>query len=150
MDREDLTGFCDRVRRGTLSTLDKFEKDELGWAPVGGGYSLREICLHIAHEEVIEISYGLSRDTPSLPDAFRPGDYVSKSSIRDLWSGVRARTMAFVNSLDDDALGTPVELAWGETQRPLDVLLHVVEHEIHHRGELSLALGLLGREGLDV
>jgi uncharacterized damage-inducible protein DinB len=29
------------------------------------------------------------------------------------------------------------------------MLWHVVEHEIHHRGELSLILGLLGREGLD-
>jgi len=26
----------------------------------------------------------------------------------------------------------------------------VLEHKIHHRGELSLALGLLGRQGLDV
>jgi len=24
-----------------------------------------------------------------------------------------------------------------------------MEHEIHHRGELSLILGLFGREGLD-
>ena len=30
------------------------------------------------------------------------------------------------------------------------IIWHVLEHEIHHRGELSLALGLLGREGLDV
>jgi uncharacterized damage-inducible protein DinB len=26
---------------------------------------------------------------------------------------------------------------------------HVMEHEIHHRGELSLLLGMLGHEGLD-
>jgi uncharacterized damage-inducible protein DinB len=26
----------------------------------------------------------------------------------------------------------------------------VLEHEVHHRGELSLIHGLLGREGLDV
>jgi uncharacterized damage-inducible protein DinB len=26
---------------------------------------------------------------------------------------------------------------------------HLIEHEIHHRGELSLILGLLGREGLN-
>jgi uncharacterized damage-inducible protein DinB len=30
------------------------------------------------------------------------------------------------------------------------IIWHVLEHEIHHRGELSLILGLLGREGLDV
>jgi len=29
------------------------------------------------------------------------------------------------------------------------MLWHTIEHEIHHRGELSLTLGLLGRAGLD-
>jgi len=29
------------------------------------------------------------------------------------------------------------------------MLMHTLEHEIHHRGELSLILGLLGRKGLD-
>ena len=37
--------------------------------------------------------------------------------------------------------GTPYEIGW--------IIWHVIEHEIHHRGELSLILGLLGREGLD-
>jgi uncharacterized damage-inducible protein DinB len=31
----------------------------------------------------------------------------------------------------------------------LEMLGHILEHEIHHRGELSLILGLLGREGLN-
>jgi uncharacterized damage-inducible protein DinB len=43
----------------------------------------------------------------------------------------------------------PVELAWGEVARPIDTLWHLLEHELHHRGELSLMLGLLGRAGLD-
>ncbi|MCE5207568.1 MAG: DinB family protein [Chloroflexi bacterium] len=29
------------------------------------------------------------------------------------------------------------------------MLRHTLEHEIHHRGELSLTLGLLGHKGLD-
>jgi len=42
-----------------------------------------------------------------------------------------------------------VEMAWGQRARPIDMLWHVMEHEVHHRAELSLILGLLGREGLD-
>ena len=38
--------------------------------------------------------------------------------------------------------GEPYTLSW--------IIWHVLEHEIHHRGELSLVLGLLGRDGLDV
>jgi uncharacterized damage-inducible protein DinB len=38
--------------------------------------------------------------------------------------------------------GEPIPLRW--------IIWHVLEHEVHHRGELSLILGLLGKEGLDV
>jgi uncharacterized damage-inducible protein DinB len=51
--------------------------------------------------------------------------------------------------MTDEALAAEVELAWGGTARPVDMLWHVIEHEVHHRGELSLLLGLLGRQGLD-
>ncbi len=42
-----------------------------------------------------------------------------------------------------------VETPWGAKSRRIELLWHVIEHEIHHRGELSLMLGMLGREGLD-
>lgn len=149
MGPQFLIEYWDRVRGGTTATLDKFDEDELGWTPVQGGYSIREICLHIAHEEEIEINYGAAGARPDLPEAFSAGDYPSKASIHALWLGIRARTMEYLRSLTSESIATPVELAWGETARPLDVILHVIEHEIHHRGELSLGLGLLGREGLD-
>jgi uncharacterized damage-inducible protein DinB len=49
----------------------------------------------------------------------------------------------------DEDLEIEIEAQWGETYPLIDMIWHVMEHEIHHRGELSLILGLLGREGLD-
>lgn len=40
-------------------------------------------------------------------------------------------------------------IAWGPASHLIEMLGHIVEHEIHHRGELSLVLGMLGRPGLD-
>lgn len=149
MNPQLLIEYWARVRGGTMATLDKFEEDELGWTPIQGGYSIREICLHIAHEEEIEISHGAAGSQPVLPESFPASDYPSKASIHALWMGVHARTMDYLQTLTNDTVVSPIELAWGETARPLDVILHAIEHEIHHRGELSLGLGLLGREGLD-
>jgi uncharacterized damage-inducible protein DinB len=149
MDATILAEYWDRVRRGTLATLDKFEDDELSWRPWEGGRTIREIWLHIAHEEEIEIAHGAARAVLELPEAFRSQDYLSKRAIRDLLVGVHARTMQYLGTLEAGALMGDVELAWGETSRLFDVVMHVIEHEIHHRGELSLSLGLLGREGLD-
>jgi uncharacterized damage-inducible protein DinB len=51
--------------------------------------------------------------------------------------------------MDERELGRRIELPWGGHTSLGWVVWHVLEHEIHHRGELSLILGLLGREGLD-
>lgn len=149
MDPQRIIEHWDRVRGGIMATLDEFADDELGWAPVQGGYTIREICLHIAHEEEIEISHGAAGSQPDFPETFPANDYPTKASIHALWMGVYARTMDYLRPLTHEAVLTPINLTWGETARPLDAILHAIEHEIHHRGEFSLALGLLGREGLD-
>ena len=75
---------------------------------------------------------------------------IPKEAIFELLIRARVRTVPFLESLDENDLvkeyKTPDEqsftLHW--------IIWHVLEHEIHHRGELSLILGILGREGLDV
>jgi len=139
----------EHIRQGTLATLDLFDEAELGFAPVPAGYSVREIALHIAHEEMIEILYGLARLLPDLPAPFRAGDFRSKKSIVDQLAGVHAQSLHYLRRLDPASLEAEVDLAWGERLRPIAVIQHIVEHETHHRGELSLAVGLLGRRGFD-
>ena len=58
-------------------------------------------------------------------------------------------TIEYVTSLADEDLEAEIEAGWGGSFVLMDMLWHVMEHEIHHRGELSLILGILGREGLD-
>jgi uncharacterized damage-inducible protein DinB len=57
--------------------------------------------------------------------------------------------MDYLHTLTIDDLDTIIETKWGNFSLAF-IIWHVIEHEIHHRGELSLVLGTLGREGLDV
>jgi len=139
----------ERVRQGTLVTLGLFQEDELGFSPAPGLRSIREIALHIAHEEAIEILHGAARTLADLPQAYSAGDYPTAASVRALLEGVHARSLEYLGELDGAALHRPIELASGEMSNPLNVILHLIEHEVHHRGELSLALGILGRNGFD-
>lgn len=50
-------------------------------------------------------------------------------------------------SLEEQDLKKECTTLRGETFSIGWIIWHVLEHEIHHRGELSLALGILGREG---
>jgi uncharacterized damage-inducible protein DinB len=137
------------VRAGLLDTIEKFTDADLAFWPFPGAYSVAETILHIAHEEAIEIGWGLSRRLPEMPPAYDSTEFTTLTQIEDVLRDVHDQTVEYLAGLSDEELGADTELAWGGRTRPSDMLLHTLEHEIHHRGELSLILGLLGRKGLD-
>jgi uncharacterized damage-inducible protein DinB len=137
-----------QVRDGLLATIDKFADEELLFR-TPDGRSAAEVMLHIAHEEAIEIGYGVTRARPALPDGYNAGDYATRQSIVAVLSGVHEPTLVYLRTANDADLLAAIELPWNQRSRPLDMLWHVLEHEVHHRAELSFVLGMLGREGLD-
>jgi uncharacterized damage-inducible protein DinB len=137
-----------RIREGLLATIDRFLEQELSFQ-TPDGRSVTEMVLHIAHEEAIEVGYAVTRELAAFPDAFNAREYLTSQSIVAVLAGVHEPTLACLRSATDFDLLTDIELPWGQKSRPLDMLWHVIEHEIHHRAELSLVLGMLGREGLD-
>jgi uncharacterized damage-inducible protein DinB len=137
-----------QVREGLISTIDKFSDQELSFG-TPDSRSVAEIMLHIAHEEAIEVSYAVTRELEALPNAYNAKDYTTKASIVATLNGVHEPTLAYLRTVSDLDLLAELELPWGQKSRALDMLWHVLEHEVHHRAELSLVLGMLGREGLD-
>ena len=77
-------------------------------------------------------------------------DYRNKYVIKAKLSEVHKSTMEYLSILKIDDLENNIDLPGGEQLQLGWIIWHVIEHEIHHRGELSLILGLLGHEGLDV
>lgn len=149
MQLAKLIQFWEKVRSGLISTLEKFTEEELDFIPFEGGYSVRQTLLHIAQEERGEIQYGITAELSEFPPAYREDAYPNAASIAALLEAVHNDTLTFLESLDDEELFQQVEAGWGGTYPLIDLIWHVIEHEIHHRGELSLSLGLIGREGLD-
>ena len=147
--RDLLLSNWAEVRAGLLATIDKFSDDELSSHPVPRAYSVAETMLHIANEEDGEIRFGITRELSEFPPPFDAQRYRDKPAIIGLLSDVHARTVTYLQGLNDGDLDGTVETPWDETHRQIELLWHVIEHEIHHRGELSLILGLLGRDGLD-
>ncbi|HWO72175.1 MAG TPA: DinB family protein [Dehalococcoidia bacterium] len=149
MLQEALLRKWSAVRAGLLDVVDKFAEAELDFRPVADGYSAGDVMRHIAHEEEIEVAYGLAQAVASLPSAFERDDFATKEAVLRLLEETHARSLRYLESLGDAELEAEFTAPWGATGRRIDALLHVLEHEIHHRGELSLMLGLLGRQGLD-
>ncbi len=135
------------VRKELIETVGKFSRSELEFKPFEGSWTAGQIALHIAEAEDFWFTRVVKGEEIMEPD------FDTKSATRDQlvnWLNfVHNKTLVFLNGLEEKDLEKKFALEGGEF--PLYFIVwHVIEHEIHHRGELSLCLGMLGREGLDV
>jgi uncharacterized damage-inducible protein DinB len=149
MDLEYLLGHWEQVRAGLSDTIDTFHDDELDVRPYTAGRSVRQIVLHIAQEEHGEFGYGIVQTLDAFPAEYSIQEYPTKAALRVLLASVHAPTVAYLRALEPADLSRGVVTPWGASYRLIEMIGHMIEHEIHHRGELSLILGMLGRSGFD-
>jgi uncharacterized damage-inducible protein DinB len=139
----------EQVRAGLLATIESFSEEELVYTPFAGSWPVGQIMLHIAECEDHWL-HGVVRRELQLPVDYPLADHPSRAGIIAVLDLAHSRTLRFLSTLDEGDLDQLYQTRFGETFPLSWILWHVLEHEIHHRGELSLALGLLGRQGLDV
>jgi uncharacterized damage-inducible protein DinB len=149
MDARGLLDYWERVRAGLIDTIDGFSDDELDFKAFDRAYTVRQLILHIAHEEYGEVQYGLTGRLSQFPPPFPEEDYPTLASLRTRLADTHDQTRGYLQSIDKRTLDGSFVAPWGAERPLIDFVVHVIEHEIHHRGELSLILGLLGKEGLD-
>ena len=88
------------------------------------------------------------RDNSSMPAPAKPEEQ-HLEQLRNEWPGVQDRWSEWVESLDDAALRRPVAYrdlkgnSWNTP--PWQIILHLVNHGTHHRGQVSGFLRALGR-----
>lgn len=113
---------------------------------IAGSYdSIRNTMVHMLSAE-----WGwLSRcGGPKRPGRLNPNDYRSVTSLKKAWEQVEQHALAFIDTLDDSDLDRQIEYATGvdvKRMMPLGELMqHAVNHNVHHRGQVSLLLRMLG------
>ena len=94
--------------------------------------------------------YVIDKKCDQWPSQFTVENYPTLTEIRSVLEQVHTETEAFLDSLGNEDLEKIINTPWDESIPLGWIIWHVLEHEVHHRGELSLILGMLGREGLDV
>nr|NIV37533.1 DUF664 domain-containing protein [Anaerolineae bacterium] len=76
--------------------------------------------------------------------------YRTVASIKTLLDEVHGNTLAYLQKTNLADLDRAITAPWGAELTLRFVIWHVLEHEIHHRGEIYLMLGLMGMEAPDV
>jgi uncharacterized damage-inducible protein DinB len=144
----ELFSHWEEARGYLLQALDKFTDDELRFAPYPGAWSVGEVACHIAQVEEGWIHGDIRHAWQQEPD-YRWQDYPSVAAIKALLAQVHERTLEYLRTEPVESLDRTIVLSEGETTVRW-ILWHVIEHEIHHRGEIFLMLGLLGKQGPDI
>ena len=149
MNANELFGHWGVVRRGLVRALDSLADEQLEFVPREGLGSRGTVARHIAVAEEGWFRYVVIRERDGWPD-YAVEDYPTVESIKGLLADVRARTVAYLEGIDVADVDRVIETPWGEKLSIREIVWHVLEHEIHHRGEIYLMLGLLGMEAPDV
>lgn len=139
------------IREGLLAVIAAFKPEDLAYQPVEGGWPVGRIILHISSAA----NYWLHSGILSPINIYRPGEndlehYPTLEAIGAYLAAEHDRTMSLLRNYAEEAWDQRFTYPDGYAYPASWVFWHVLEHEIHHRGELSLIQGILGREGLDV
>jgi uncharacterized damage-inducible protein DinB len=148
MNAQDLFSHWGDVRNGLIAAIDKITDTQLDFRPREGLWSLREIIVHIAGTEDGWLRCFTRNSWHEHPP--QASDFPTIDTLKSLLAKEHAATDAQFAGDADGALGQLCTLPWGAQVTMGWAVWHVLEHEIHHRGEVYLILGLLGIEAPDV
>ncbi|HYP14218.1 MAG TPA: DinB family protein [Bryobacteraceae bacterium] len=129
-----LLDHADRMPGGSLlETVQNF-----------GRSSVRDQLVHVFSNELVWIA-GLQRISPARPD---PEQCTDVASIRSLQQETQARTLAYLDRLEDRSLNAildPPPPNWiGPPRSPAYILLHIITHAFHHKGQITAMFRILG------
>ena len=149
MKAAELFSHWREVRAGLLLAMDQLADDQLAFVPREGLWSLRTVALHIATAEEGWFRYVVTGQLDEWPEVDE-SEYPTVLSIKALLSQVHDRTESYLRSIDVTDLDRVINTFWGAKVSLRWIIWHVLEHEIHHRGEIYLMLGLMGMDAPDV
>jgi uncharacterized damage-inducible protein DinB len=133
------------VRRGLFQALDRLGDEDLEFVPREGLWSLGHVARHIAEAEEGWFRYAITQELEEWPE-FLDEDTPSVESVKGLLAEVHDRTEAYLQTIDAAELEQIIAVPWGSQISLRWIIWHVLEHEISHRGEIYLMLGLMGLE----
>lgn len=138
------------VRRGLHMALARFTDADLSFRPARNyDRTVADIALHIGEAEAGWVHFAMRGELGSWP-MFTREDYPTWQAIAAVLDEVHAKTQSWLATLRDQDLAHSFTAPWGDDYVYGDIIWHVLEHEIHHRGELFLCLGILGRDAPEI
>jgi uncharacterized damage-inducible protein DinB len=146
MEIRTITPFLDyfeRIRQRTLRVVRSIPPERIDWTYREGKFTFGDIIRHLATTERYMYAENVQRRPSLYPGHGRELADGFDETLRFM-NLMHAEAMEIFRSLSDDDLVRRCMTPGGAEIAVWKWLRAMVEHEIHHRGQLYLYLGLLG------
>lgn len=133
-----------KVWRDLLVAVDSLKDEHLDFRPARAyTRNLGDILRHIVNLENGWIHYVIRRKLAGWPED-AAGSLTTVAAIREEMQRVHGETMDYLESIPVDEFNLIIQVPDGGTPKLQWILWHVLEQQIHHRGELFLCMSMLG------
>ena len=118
--------------------------------PMGNSFSsVRDTLAHLVAVERVWLERWLGRSPTKLDGGeYSAETFPTLGTVRERWRTVEGNMRSYLSGLQDSALGWPMSYTNFKGERwtyPLwQTLLHVVNHQTYHRGQITTLLRQLG------
>lgn len=142
-DTAQFITYFESVRGRTERVIDVIPPDRLEWRPRDGAFSFGDLVRHIAATE----RYMFTENARGNPSAY-PGHGAELASgpdgVRAYMRRLHAESVEILAALPPSRLLEECVTPGGAPLRVWKWLRAMIEHEVHHRGQIYLMLGLIG------
>jgi uncharacterized damage-inducible protein DinB len=140
---ESFLKYLESIRGRTRRVVELIPPDRVEWAPRDGAFTLGDTVRHLA---------ALERWMFAENAAGRPSRYAGcgreladgRDALLAYFDRMRAESLEIFRALSDNDLQRPCTTPGGATMATWKWLRAMVEHEVHHRGQVYLMLNVLG------
>jgi uncharacterized damage-inducible protein DinB len=135
--------YWEKVKGRTRRVADCIPPDRLEWTWQPGRFTLGDIVRHLGAIERYMYAENARRRPSRYPGHGRElADGIE--AVRAFFERMHAESMEIFRELSDSDLAARCETPGGASISVAKWLRLMVEHEAHHRGQLYMALGILG------
>jgi uncharacterized damage-inducible protein DinB len=140
---DSFLAYFEGIRRRTRQVALLIPEDRLEWAHRPGAFTLGDLVRHLAAIE----RWMFAENAAGRPSRY-PGHgrelAEGKQGVLDYLDRMHAEAVEIIGALSEEQLQAPALTPAGAAMPAWKWLRAMVEHEVHHRGQIYLLLGMLG------
>lgn len=140
---DEFLKYYVKVHERTRRAIEGIPAEHLEWTYKEGKFTLGDLARHLAainRYMFAEMSRGGANLYPGHGSELAEG----KEAVLDYFDRMQAETMAIIGAMDGAALNAKIHTPAGFPMSAWKWIRSMVEHEIHHRGQIYIYLGMLG------